>query len=80
MALWFNLAINDERIGQVEIKRLEFLDLSDPEAIADVWSTYEVRRDGRLVGQVRHQYGHGAWRLLALASALLDSDDLERRP
>jgi hypothetical protein len=73
MALWFTLSINDERIGHVEIRRREPLDLRDPAAIADVWSMYDVRRDGHLVGQVRHRYGAGAWTLLALASNLIDA-------
>lgn len=74
MALWFNLRINDERIGVVEIQRRELLDLSDPAAIANEWCTYDVLRDEQLIGQVRHMYGHGAWRLLALASNLLANE------
>jgi hypothetical protein len=74
MALWFNLKINEQCIGGVEVQRREPLDLSDPSAIADTWSTYDVRRDGVLVGQVRHVYGHGAWKLLSLASDLIASE------
>lgn len=76
MAVWFNLSINEQRIGGVEIRRREHLDLSDPAAIADTWNTYDVWRDGVHVGQVRHVYGHGAWQLLALASSLIASADL----
>lgn len=71
MALWFYLSINDQRIGVVGIRRREPLDLTDPAAIAHVESTYDVRRDEVLVGQVRHVYGHGAWKLLALAADLI---------
>lgn len=74
MALWFNLRAGSQPIGHVEIQRREHLDLTDPAAIADLWSTYDVRCDGRLVGQVRHCYGHGAWKLLTLAASLLDED------
>ena len=71
MALWFDLRINAQTIGNVEIRRRSWLDLDDP-LTADTWNTYDVRRDGVLVGQVRHRYGHGAWKLLALAASLLD--------
>jgi len=71
MALWLKLNVNHEEIGFVEIRRREYLDLTDPAAIADTWSTYDVFRNGRTVGQVRHVYGHGAWKLLALASDLI---------
>ena len=75
MALWFQLKVNAELLGTVEIRRQEDLDLSDLAAIAYTWSTYDVRRDGILVGQVRHVYGHGAWHLLALVASLLADDD-----
>lgn len=71
MALWFDLNINEQRIGTVEIRRKEHLDLSNAAAIANVWSTYDVRRDGELIGQVRHMYGDGAWKLLALVADLI---------
>ncbi len=71
MALWFNLSINEQRLGGVEIRRREHLDLTNPAAIADTWSTYDVWRDGVPIGQVRHVYGHGAWKLLALAADLI---------
>lgn len=74
MALWFNLAVNAERIGHVEIQRREYFDLTDQAAIADAVGTYDVYRDGWPVGQVRHRYGDGAWRLLALVAGLLADD------
>lgn len=74
MALWFDLRIGTERLGTVEIRRQEPFDLADP-AINEQWFTYTVRRDGRLVGRVRHYYAHGAWALLELASSLLAEDD-----
>lgn len=80
MALWFDLNINAETIGHVEIRRREALDLRNPAAIADVWSTYDVRRDGLLVGQVRHRYGDRAWKLLALACSLINTTDATREP
>jgi hypothetical protein len=79
MAVWFTLNINDQRIGAVEIRRREPLDLSDPAAIADVWSTYNVWRDGKHMGDVRHCYGHGAWKLLALVADLIAAADLAER-
>lgn len=72
MALWFDLKINHEHIGTVEIRRREHLDITDRAAIADVVSTYTVRQSGHLIGEVRHRYGDGAWRLLALATNLID--------
>ena len=78
MAVWFDLRLNAERLGAVEIRRREPLDLTDPAAIANTWSTYDVRRDGVLVGQVRHVYGHGAWHLLALATGLIAQEDDDR--
>lgn len=74
MALWFDLKVNHDRIGTVEIRRREALDIRDPAVIADVRSTYDVRVNGHLIGQVReHRYGDGAWRLLALATDLIDT-------
>lgn len=70
MALWCNLHINDQRIGELMIRRRERLDLSDRAAVRDVVSTYEVSSDDRHVGLVRHRYGDGAWRLLAAAASL----------
>lgn len=78
MALWFDLNINGRLIGEVEIQRREPLDLTDQAAIQDAVSTYDVFNRGRLIGQVRHRYGDGAWRLLAIAAALLaDEVDVE---
>ena len=78
MALWFNLRVNASGIGMVEIRRREQLDISDPKAIADVWSTYDVFRNDELIGQVRHVYGHGAWKLLALATSRIVQHDAEK--
>lgn len=75
MALWFRLNINSERIGTVEIRRRERLDLTDRAAIQDAVSTYEVRRDGVLLGTVEHRYGDKAWRLLATAAELIAKED-----
>src|SRR5690349_20576276 len=74
MALWFNLNCNDERIGQVEIRRREHLGLSNPPGIRDAVSTYDLRRDGELVGAVKHRYGDGAGRLLGLAADLIEQE------
>lgn len=78
MAMWFDLRVGTEHVGGIEIRRQEPFDLTDP-AINEQWFTYNVRRDGRLVGQVRHVYGHGAWRLLELVSSLLAEDDWVQR-
>lgn len=75
MTLWFNLKINSELIGHVEIRRVQPLDLSDPAAIQDVVSTYDVYRDGHRQGTVEHRYGDQAWRLLALAADLIARQD-----
>lgn len=79
MALWFDLKINAEQIGSIEVRRQEPFDLNSP-AVNEQWFTYNVRRDGRLVGQVRHYYGHGAWQLLTLVSSLLAEDDRAAPP
>lgn len=71
MALWFELKVNHDHIGTVEIRRREHLDLTDRAAIASAWCTYTVRQNGHLIGEVRHRYGDGAWRLLALATDLI---------
>jgi hypothetical protein len=75
MSVWFDLRINRGLIGTVEIRRVEDLNISDPAAVADVVSTYEVSRDGVLVGTVRHRYGDRAWRLLASAAHLIAAVD-----
>lgn len=75
MALWFDLMVNMGHLGTVGIRCREHLDLTNQAAIQDAVSTYEVSRSGRLVGTVRHRYGDGAWRLLALASALIADKD-----
>ncbi len=76
MTLWFDLNSNSHRIGAVEIKRLEEIDGTP--ATADTWSTYEVRRDGQLIGQVRHLFPAGWWKLLALAASLIAEHDNHR--
>ena len=68
MALWARLMVNAEQIGVVEIQRREFLDLTAQASIQDEVSTYDVTVDGQACGTVRHRYGDGAWRLLALAA------------
>jgi hypothetical protein len=75
MAVWFGLNSSAERIGDVVIRRVEPLDLADPAAIQDVVSTYEVSRDGLLVGTVKHRYGDKAYRLVSLATALIAEED-----
>lgn len=76
MSLWFDLNLTAGRghhvvIGQVEIRRVEWLDLTDQAAIADVVSTYDVHHDGQHIGQVRHRYGDGKWPLVAKAANLI---------
>lgn len=55
------------RVGRMTIGRLVLLDLSDKDAIADVVCPYRVRIDGRIVGEVSHRYGDGAWALVRKA-------------
>lgn len=74
MSLWFNLQVNNERVATVEIRRLEERDLTDPD-LPDTWNTYSVHCDSRHVGKVRHRYGDGKFRLLALAAALLAENE-----
>jgi hypothetical protein len=69
--MWFTLRLNSQHAAQVEIRRREHLDLTDQAAIWDKVSTYDVKRDGRRVGTVRHRYGDGRWKLLATAAALI---------
>lgn len=76
MALWFELKVNHDLIGTVEIRRQQHLDLTNPAAVADVVSTYTVRQNGHLIGEVDHRYGDGAWRLLALATELIDEESI----
>lgn len=68
MSVWFRLRLNAETIGIMEILRQEHLDLSNPDAIADEICTYDVEVDGVKIAEVRHRYGDGAWRLVALAT------------
>jgi hypothetical protein len=70
MALWATLHINSDRIGGVEIRRCDRLDLDNPD-VADAVSTYTVAMDNTFVGTVRHRYGDGGWRLLELAAGLI---------
>jgi hypothetical protein len=78
VALWFTLNAGSQTIGHVEIQRREHLDLTDPAAVADARSTYDVYRDGHPVGRVTHRYGDGAWVLLSLAAAVLAETDRPR--
>ncbi len=78
MALYFDLRINSNVLGRVEVRRQERVDISDPEAIADEIFTYTVTRDGRPMGTVVHRYGRGAWALLAEVADLLAELDGER--
>lgn len=71
MSLWFPLHVNDQTIGFCDIKRQEYLDLSDSAAIADLVSTYTVRIDGYKRAEVRHRYGDGAWMLVLRAMEAL---------
>ena len=84
MSLWFTVHINVERLGLVEVRRLEHLDLTDQSAIQDAVSTYDVRLNGALMGTVRHRYGDGdgAFRLTSLATDLIarHDDPAARRP
>ena len=72
--LWYDLKIGAELIGEVEIQRMQRLDLSDPEAIQDVISPYRVRVNRVVIGVVRHRYGDGAWVLNALAADLIQKN------
>jgi hypothetical protein len=53
-------------LGLVEIQRVDNVTEGNPGP--DLVSTYSVRVEGVQLGTVRHRYGDGAWRLLALAS------------
>jgi hypothetical protein len=74
MSLWVSLQIGDLPIGNMEIQRQRALDLSDPEAIANVTSKYKVKIDGKVIGKVDHRYGDGAWILLKKAMEIVESD------
>lgn len=65
MSLWFTPRVNNlQPLGAFDAQRREHLDISDPVAVADVVSTYTIRIDGRMIGEVRHRYGDGAWALI----------------
>jgi hypothetical protein len=74
MAVHFIVRINGAEVGGVKIQRVEPLDFNDP-AVADAVCTYDVRHDGRDVGQVRHRYGDDAYRLVSLATALIAEEN-----
>jgi len=71
VAVWFEVNINSQYIGDVEIRRREKLDLGDQAAIQDVVSTYLVTLNGMHMGDVRHRYGDGVWRLIAIATEII---------
>lgn len=75
MSLWFVLRIGNTVIGDMEIRRQEELDISDPAAVADEVCTYKVEVDGAEIGEVHHRYGDGAWALAGRAIALYESDE-----
>ncbi len=72
--LHFDLRINGNLLSRIEVQRREHLDLSDRDAIADVVSTYNVRLNGRMIGQVRHRYGDRAPTLARLALELIEKE------
>lgn len=68
MSLWLAPRVGlADPVGHMEIRRREYLDLSDKAAIADAVSTYEVRIDSEFRATVSHRYGDGAWVLLRKA-------------
>ena len=69
MAVEVLLGINGCDVGFVEVRRVDPVDVAVPDA--DVVCTYDVRRDGCVVGQVKHRYGDGVWQLAASATALI---------
>jgi hypothetical protein len=71
MAIWFDLCLNNTTLGLIEIQRIDKLDLSDPDAIANAVCTYIVRLDGLTVGTVQHRYGDGVFPLITIAANLL---------
>lgn len=74
MSLHFILSVNGNRLGTVNIRRQDPLDLTDPEAIADEVCTYDVSLDYQPIGTVDHRYGDGAWALVAVAADLIAED------
>ncbi len=78
MSLVANLFVNWNCIGQMEIQRLRYLDLSDKAAIADEVCEYQVSVDGKPACRVTHRYGDGAWVLLATAAAAYAEGDKAR--
>lgn len=85
MALHFVLNINDQPLGVCVIQRREVLDLTDPDAIADTVSTYDVtvheqRSNTERAAVVEHRYGDGAWALVrAGLNAAFDDEQAEVR-
>jgi hypothetical protein len=69
MALVVSLSVEPagQPAGRIVITRLDWMDLSDKDAIADRVNAYEVMVDGKAVGKVEHRYGDGAWVLVRKA-------------
>lgn len=64
MSLWFDLQVNSETIGRLEIRRLtRRVTSTDPDSI----NRYVVILDGEEIGQVEHRYGDGPWELVRKA-------------
>jgi hypothetical protein len=69
MSLHFDLRLGRTGLGFVEIQRLTNTDeVTLPDSAI---STYEVRLDDRVLGQVQHRYGNGAWALVRAALELI---------
>jgi hypothetical protein len=71
MGMAIEVNINGLRIGRAFVRRKEYFDISDRDAVADNVSTYEVSLDNRYIGEVRHRYGDGAWKLTAIVAEFL---------
>lgn len=71
MGLGIKIDINGNGIGKAFIRRTEYVDISDPAAIADKVLTYAVHLNGLMIGYVEHRYGDGAWKLVAIASEFI---------
>jgi hypothetical protein len=73
VALYFPLMATTSRdavtkIGMFIAQRQEDLDLAVDNA--DVVNTYTITINGEIIGEVRHRYGDGGWRLVELGLEL----------
>ena len=71
MAVWFDVNINSRYVGEMQIIRMEELDISDPAKVAHTINHYTVLWKGNSAGVIEHRYGDGIMALISKATGLL---------